>query len=196
MLRTSVIYAEKKKDSSVKLNLVALMDIFTILVFFLLLNSGQTQTLDDVKFVSLPDSSSEATPKDDFVIHLGDEGLWLDDQKLASIAEIEANPEGVVPSLSEALKKFAATRDASAGSEAGAELTEEQLEQEKESGRPVTIMADKDVPYAVLKSVMATCSNEDFRDISLAVNRVPALVFGGSQGAATASETQAQSGGD
>ena len=156
-----------------------------------MLNTGETQILDDVKFVTLPGSSSEATPKDDFVIHLGDEGLWLDDQKLASIAEIAKDPEGVIPSLSEALKKFAATREASKGKEIQQALTEQQLEQEKENGRPVTIMADKNVPYAVLKTVMATCSGEDFRDISLAVKRVPALVFGGSNGA----PAQTQSGG-
>lgn len=183
MLKSSVIYTEKKKASTVKLNLVALMDIFTILVFFLLLNSGQTETLDDVKFVTLPNSSSETTPKEDFIIHLGDEGLWLDDKKLASIAEIEKDPESVIPSLSEALKKFAATQEIAVARQNSGEPGDGE---EDDSGMPVTIMADKSVPYAVLKSVMATCSGENFRNISLAVNRIPAQVFGGATGSATA----------
>ena len=41
---------------SVTLNLVSLMDIFTILVFFLLVNSGQVETLPNARDITLPES--------------------------------------------------------------------------------------------------------------------------------------------
>ena len=194
MLRTSVINQEKKKRSPVTLNLVALMDIFTILVFFLLLNSGETQVLEDVKFVELPSSSSETTPKDDFVIHLGEEGLWLEEKQLATIEEIAKDPEGTIPSLSEALQEWIAAREAEKAAEVGQAQAAQEQEEEEEKGMPITIMADKTVAYSVLKTVMATCSGENFRDISLAVNKIPAMVFGGSGGAVD-SGNRVQSGG-
>jgi biopolymer transport protein ExbD len=36
-------------------------------------------------------------------------------------------------------------------------------------GREVTIMGDKDIPYRLLKKVMATCTAADYGKISLAV---------------------------
>ena len=40
------------------LNLVSLMDIFTILVFFLLVNSSDVETLPNAKDLQLPESIS------------------------------------------------------------------------------------------------------------------------------------------
>ena len=37
------------------------------------------------------------------------------------------------------------------------------------AGREVTIMGDKEIPYKVLKKVMATCTEADYGQISLAV---------------------------
>ena len=39
-----------------KMNLTSLMDVFTILVFFLLVNSGSVEVLDAPKDVTLPES--------------------------------------------------------------------------------------------------------------------------------------------
>ena len=37
------------------------------------------------------------------------------------------------------------------------------------AGREVTIMGDKEIPYRLLKKVMATCTESDYGQISLAV---------------------------
>ncbi|MDH4124194.1 MAG: biopolymer transporter ExbD, partial [Gammaproteobacteria bacterium] len=37
------------------------------------------------------------------------------------------------------------------------------------AGRAVTIMGDKEIPYRLLKKVMATCTESDYGQISLAV---------------------------
>lgn len=164
MLGTSVLIDKKPQKPPVKLSLVALMDIFTILVFFLLMNTGDSQTLENVKFVKLPDSSSETSPHNELVVHIGLEELWLEDQKLTDTATIPPDSKEPIDALSEALATI---------SEKRGELTEH----EKSNGMSITIMADREVPYAVLKSVMATCSGENFREISLAVNRVAAQVL-------------------
>src|SRR5690606_41866896 len=43
--------------------------------------------------------------------------------------------------------------------------------EEKPNGRAVTIMGDREMPYKVLKRVMATCALAEFRDIALAVDK-------------------------
>lgn len=170
MLGTSIIIDKKTQGPPVKLSLVALMDIFTILVFFLLLNSGDSQTLEDAKFVTLPDSSSETSPHSDLVIHVGMDELWMDNKKVVDVKDISVGEDKPIELLAKALEDFVSKHG-------------DLSDHEKENGLSITIMADKSVPYAVLKSVMATCSGQDFRDISLAVNRVAAQVFGGANDA-------------
>lgn len=180
MLGTSILIHKKRPGPAVKLSLVALMDIFTILVFFLLLNSGDSQTLEDAKFVKLPDSSSETSPHSELVIHVGTEELWMDNEKVIDIADIELGPKQVITPLAEALQNFLA-------------LHGDLSEHEQTNGLAITLMADRAVPYEILKSVMATCSGENFRDISLAVNRVAAPVFDAS--GSPASDTPVDDGG-
>lgn len=159
MLGTSIIINKQPPKPPVKLSLVALMDIFTILVFFLLMNTGDSQTLENAKFVKLPDSSSATSPHSDLVIHVGAEELWLDDRKIADIQDIPVGDDQFIAALAESLKVYSSKRG-------------DLSEREQDQGLAVTIMADRSVPYAVLKSVMTTCSMENFRNISLAVNRV------------------------
>ncbi len=41
------------------------------------------------------------------------------------------------------------------------------------AGRSVIIMGDQNMPYRLLKRIMATCAESDYRNISLAVNSKP-----------------------
>lgn len=149
-------FQRKKPGYTTKLNLVALMDIFTILVFFLLLNSGEAEKLESAKFVKLPDSYAGNAPHNDLVIMIAEDAIWMGDEKVASIDAVNGSS---VPGLSEALAAFRERRG-------------EMNSYEEENGLSLTIMGDRAVPYALLKTVMATCRLENFRDIALAVNQV------------------------
>jgi biopolymer transport protein ExbD len=48
-----------RNTSSVDLNLVSLIDIFTILIFFLLFNMGVAEILPNSKAIKLPESTAE-----------------------------------------------------------------------------------------------------------------------------------------
>ncbi|MFX8620482.1 biopolymer transporter ExbD, partial [Acinetobacter baumannii] len=52
--------ARQKKGMT--LNIVSLIDIFTVLVFFLLLNSTELELLPEAKNIHLPESVAEAKP--------------------------------------------------------------------------------------------------------------------------------------
>lgn len=141
------------------LNLVSLMDIFTILVFFLLMNSGDSQEIESSKFITLPDSSAQSSFTNELLITVGTEFIMIGDVEVVTLAEVKKAEGKVVAAIADVLKKR---------NEEKSELTEF----EKANGRSVTILGDQKVPYEILRSVMASCSQENYRDIALAVNQV------------------------
>jgi biopolymer transport protein ExbD len=158
-LNGSVLDRRESKQKVAGLNLVSLMDIFTILVFFLLMNSGDSQEVEKATFITLPDSSAKGSFQNELLIVIGDEFVSIKDDDVVSIDELEKSKGKAVPAITEYLKNY---------TEGLSELTDF----EKKNGRPVTIMGDQSVPYDVLKGVMASCSQENYRDIALAVNQV------------------------
>ena len=138
------------------LNLVSLMDIFTILVFFLLVNSSDVQTLENQKDLELPESISELKPEETVVITIGSSDILVQGSPVANIEEVMAQKGNDIPALREALL-----------SQNDRVLRREALDDI--SGREVTILGDKDIPYRLLKKVMKTCTDSDYGQISLAV---------------------------
>ena len=146
----------KRHKSNVTLNLVSLMDIFTILVFFLLVNSSEVQTLPNAKDLVLPESIAEERARETVVVLISDQDLLVQGQVVGSVPQIMASDELIIPELKAALQA----------------QTDRVLRQEvKEDivNREVTIMGDKEIPYSLLKKVMATCTEADYGQLSLAV---------------------------
>lgn len=146
----------KRNKGAGALNLVSLMDIFTILVFFLLVNSSDVQTLPNAKELQLPESIAEEKAKETVVILIGETDLIVQGRTVAKIADVLATQGNDIPQLREALLS---QNDRVLRREA----------QEDIASREVTIMGDKDIPYRLLKKVMATCTESDYGQISLAV---------------------------
>ena len=71
-----------------KMNLTSLMDVFTILVFFLLVNSGSVEVLDTPKEVSLPESRVETKPRETVVIFISPTEVLVQGQLVALVDEI------------------------------------------------------------------------------------------------------------
>ncbi len=146
----------KRHKGAGALNLVSLMDIFTILVFFLLVNSSDVQTLPNTKELQLPESIAEEKAKETVVILIGEIDLFVQGTPVAKVADIIATKGNDIPELREALLS---QNDRVLRREAQEDIT----------AREVTIMGDKDIPYRLLKKVMATCTESDYGQISLAV---------------------------
>ena len=146
----------KRHKGAGALNLVSLMDIFTILVFFLLVNSSDVETLPNAKDLQLPESISEEKAKETVVIMIGETDILVQGTSVAKVADVLNIKGNDIPQLREALKS---QNDRVLRREA----------QEDIAGREVTIMGDKDIPYRLLKKVMATCMASDYGQISLAV---------------------------
>ncbi len=144
----------RKKPAS--LSLVSLMDIFTILVFFLLVNSAEIQTLEPPKSLSLPDSIAQEKPRETVIVLVTGETVFVQDQPVVSIADIERADGVIIAPLRRALA-------------AQSDRLLLRASETDPSAREITILGDRSVPYRVLKKVMATCTDADFGKLSLAV---------------------------
>lgn len=148
----------RRLNQASKLNLVSLMDIFTILVFFLLVNSGDVEVLQTDKSIKLPASFSEQVPENNLVVLVSATDVVVGGRAVGTVTDLVASTSDLYAPLQQELKYQA-------------ERAGPLAEKDKLTGRPVTIMADQKVPYQLLKKIMATCAAAEYRDISLAVTK-------------------------
>lgn len=152
---------ERGADKNATLNMVSLMDIFTILVFFLLVSAASSDVLPTPKNIKLPRSTTETMPKDNIVIIVGDNKILLQGKKVLDTKMVVTSKKlMIMPLYNELiiLAKSNATRK-----------TKNNI-----VTKGVTIMGDKEIPYILLKKIMLTCAAAKFVNISFAVNRIAA----------------------
>jgi biopolymer transport protein ExbD len=138
------------------MNLTSLMDVFTILVFFLLVNSANTEILETPKQIKLPDSVVEEKPRETVVIFVSPEQVTVQGEVVALMREIRDSRDSDIAPIGDKLAELGG-RVIGVKTQAVAESLE------------VTILADKTVPFSVVKRVMSTCTGRGYERISLAV---------------------------
>ncbi len=139
-----------------KLNLVSLMDIFTILVFFLMVNSSSdVQVLNQDNAIKLPDSRAQQPPGDVLALTVTDNDILVNGRVVMKRDVLQAFSGQVEPALKEELDYQASRSSAPA----------------PDAGRPITILVDRELPYELLKKIMSTCVDAGYASISLAVNQ-------------------------
>jgi len=136
--------------------LVPFIDMMTILVVFLLVHTADTEILPNTKNISIPLSISEKKPRPTVVVMVTRDTMYVNGRVVAKIDEVMASESNVIEPLRAALRD-----------QADRVLVETSREDIVE--REVTIMADKSVPFRVLKRIMATCTDADYGKVSLAV---------------------------
>lgn len=138
------------------LNLTALMDVFTILVFFLLFHSGSGDIMEAPKQIKLPDSSVETKPRETVVIMVSPQMVLVQGKAVISTPKLlEAGIE-TVSEITERLKQLERSIIG-----ISTKTVAESME--------VTILADKTIPFRALKKIMLTCTGSGYGKISLAV---------------------------
>ena len=143
--------AERKarNHNGLDMNLVALIDIFTILLFFLLSSATEMETLAIPRAVQLPESLADATPRVSTVVLVNEREIVVDGRTVALVADVMAEGSGdLIAPLQAELAQVRAQPDASP---------------------TVTIMGDKDIPYRLLRKVMSTCAQAEYTDVAFAV---------------------------
>ena len=147
---------QRRSKNQGKLNLVSLMDIFTILVFFLMVNSSSdVQVLNQDNSVKLPVSNADQMPKETLALAITQDDILVGGRPIVKVDQMTAF-DGEVEPLLKAELDYQAKRST-------AEIPA--------TGRPITILADQQVPYELLKKIMTTCVDAGYASISLAVTR-------------------------
>lgn len=148
----------KRKGGSTGMMLTSLMDIFTVLVLYLIVNQGGGVSLDTPKTVKIPESVVETAPRRSVVMIVSNTEVMVQGVAVATIADVlESKQDSIEPVRLEMLriKDLAAQQGDKGVSESG----------------EVTILADRGVPFKILKKLMSTSSSAGFDKISLAVNQ-------------------------
>lgn len=148
----------KRAGTGGKLNLVSLMDIFTILVFFLLVNSSDVEVLQSNKDIELPESIAEKKPETTLVVMISPDSIIINGRPIVPTEEALDAEGDVIQPLQQELEYLARRKPYAS-------------EEERELGRAVTIMGDAQTPYNLMKKIMTTCAQSEYRNISLAVTQ-------------------------
>jgi biopolymer transport protein TolR len=146
----------KRTHTDSHMALVPFIDMMTILVVFLLVHTADAELVPNTKNISIPLSVSDRKPKETVVVMVTKDEVLVHGRVVATVAEIAATDTPIIAALRAELKS-----EADKTLMLSAQQTTEQ--------REVTILGDKAIPYAVLKKIMATCTDADYGKVSLAV---------------------------
>ena len=147
------VHHERTQKRNATLNMVSLMDIFTILVFFLLVNATSTEVLPSPKNIVLPEAAAEKLPALNLVIAVDERVIRLQGKAVVTVKDaLKGNKTSIKP-LYDALRRASQTvKDIS-------------------DKKGVTIMGDQEIPYGLLKKIMLTCAGANYTNISFAVTQ-------------------------
>ena len=147
----------RKHREDAELNLIPLIDIMSVLVAFLLVYSSEVEVVQNSKGVEVPMSSAQTLPKQSVLVMITKDSLFVQGELVANTADVRDQKALQI----EALKAVLSRPMASAGT-----LAEQQAAL---STREITVLADKSLPYEVVRKVMGTCTSAAYGKLSLAV---------------------------
>ena len=137
------------------LNLVALMDVFTILVFFFLVHSADSTPQAGSDLVKLPESIADEQPRDTPVVTVTRDTILLEGETVIAVAAAMQASPGAIPALQTALQNQ--------------RVSDEQTPATESADRELTILGDRTIPFELLNKVMHTCTQAGYGNISLSV---------------------------
>ena len=148
--------ARASKQKKPSLNLVSLMDVFTILVFFLLVNSSSSDVMEQPKNIKLPESVVDAKPRETIIVLVTEDNVLVQGDVVMTTAEVIASKDSVMEPIRDRL-----------------------LQQQKKvigfktravaESKEITVLAHRTLPFKLLKKVMSSCTSAGYGKISLAV---------------------------
>jgi biopolymer transport protein TolR len=144
-----------RNKADADLNLIPMIDILSVMVSFLLVYSTEVEVVQNTKGIEIPESISQQKPKETVVVMLTKDELFVQGELIAKLTEVQASPDLVIAPLRLALKRPTLVGEA---------MTAKQIAE-----REITVMADKTIPYEILKKVMSTCTDADYGKISFAL---------------------------
>jgi len=143
--------------ADMELNLIPMIDILSVMVSFLLVYSTEVEVLQNSKGIEIPQSISEQRPNETVVVMLTKDQVFVQGELIGTLEQLRASSEPVFTPL-----KAALTRKTLIG---------RKMASKSDAAREITVMADKTLPYELLKKVLATCTDADFGKVSFALTQ-------------------------
>jgi biopolymer transport protein ExbD len=150
-----------KSISSFTLRLTSMIDMFTILLVFLLKSySVEGEIMSVAQDLRLPESTAMTPPKATPILVITNEWLILDGNPVEKVSTVIAQQQNHILPLSEGLKRIRTFAE-NLG----------KLDAHRSFKGEITIQGDKEIPFELLKKIMFTCGAAGFNDMLLAVNQ-------------------------
>jgi len=151
----------RRSDGTVKLNITSMIDMFTLMVVFLIQNySAQGQLVTPAEGLKLPKSTIEKGASSALTVQIARNKLLLEDRLILDrkgLAALEADPGFLIPELARALEPHARNARGLAA-KTGQEF----------SGK-LSIQGDTAIAYNILVKVMYTCGQAGYNNMNMVV---------------------------
>jgi biopolymer transport protein ExbD len=165
----------RRGEVNASMTLTPLVDMFTILVVFLLMNYSSTGEIIYIpKDVKLPKASQTKELKPAHIVTVTTKDIVLDRTTVASLADVQAQKDWMIPRLRDELVKILKDDDVKAKQQAklrqslGAPVDKTQKETEN-NPRKITVQADRDLEFLTVKKIMFTVTEAGAQEINFAV---------------------------
>ena len=139
-----------RKGEGLGLNLIPMMDVLTVLVLFLLFHSFNGEMPE--QRIELPNSVVETRPRETLAIVVNPEEVMIHGTPVVRTSELYEDRIGTVVQIKERLEEL-----------------EREVGITAPESKEITLLADKTIPFKVLKKIMSTCTASGYGRISLAV---------------------------
>ncbi len=143
----------RSRKKTPAMSLTSLMDVFTILVFFLLANSASNEALEAPRVITLPASVVETKPRETVVVLVTAENIFIQGTIVASTPEVIQSKSIVIEGIKDELLIQRSNV----------------IDKEASEAPEVNLLADRSIPFSLLKKVMSSCTSAGYGKISLAV---------------------------
>ena len=168
-----------KRDVVAVLQLTAMVDMFTVLVVFLLQNYAVTnQILPISDKIELPQAKEVKELKPSHVVILTEGVVTLNEDVLGPLKEQTSEKDWVFPPLKKKMQELLEISKSGGSNFLLAQLKriKEDPEDEalvKEAPFRVTIQADEETPFLDIKKIMYTLTDSGVREMNFAVMKTP-----------------------
>ena len=143
-----------RQHQEAELNLIPLIDVMSVLVAFLLIYTADVANVQNNKDVEIPQSTAETQAQQSVVVMITKDHVYVQGELVADVADVNSSMDPLVEPLRRVLDRPMLL--GSGGEEGKANLE-------------VTVIADKSLPFDLVRKVMATCTATTYGKISLAV---------------------------
>jgi biopolymer transport protein TolR len=144
-----------------KPQMTSLVDVLTVLVFFLLKNfSTEGDIITPAPGLTLPTSTSKLAPEKTVVIAISQDHILAEGQPIAAVNDEKLREGFQIPAFSDWLDKRRKSTEAISQFDTTVGFT----------GK-LSIQGDQKIPFAILQKVLITCGEKGYSDFSLTVDQ-------------------------